>query len=85
MVDRLRNSIKDELAAMKAGQPIDASTGAGTPKTPKTPKRKAKATEEDGSPKKRGRKKKAPEDNGAAQEEGDEDLGLKVEPDNDFV
>ncbi|KAF2656061.1 hypothetical protein K491DRAFT_778326 [Lophiostoma macrostomum CBS 122681] len=63
MVGRLKNALKDDLEALKAGDPIAAEDGVPkgvrTPKTPKTPKtpskRKTKGAEEDGSPKKRGR------------------------------
>lgn len=70
MVDRLKTTLKDELAALKDGTytAVDAAAG-GAPTTPKkpTPKRKTPAKdkdaavdagEQDGSPKKRGRKKK---------------------------
>jgi hypothetical protein len=60
MVDRLKNALKDDLDALKAGHAISEQggvpKGVRTPKTPKTPsKRKTKGADEDGSPKKRGR------------------------------
>lgn len=60
MVHRLKNALKDDLEAMKAGQDIN-NNGNSTHETPKTSKRKSKAGDEDGSPKKRGRKKKCVE------------------------
>jgi hypothetical protein len=82
MIERMRNSVKDDLAAMKAGQPFDAGNVTGTPKTPKTPKRKAKANDDDGAPKKRGRKKKVEEEDAAPVKKGDDDMDVKLEPDN---
>ena len=63
MVGRLKNALKDDLEALKAGAAVGDQAGvpAGVrneniPKTPKTPsKRKSKAADGDGSPKKRGR------------------------------
>ncbi|KAF2743931.1 hypothetical protein M011DRAFT_489451 [Sporormia fimetaria CBS 119925] len=63
MVQRLKDTVKDDLAALKAGQPLPGDAdGDDAPKTPaKTPKRKAVAKDTDGSPKKRGRKPKKQE------------------------
>lgn len=58
MIERLKLSLKDDLAALKAGQSIDTGGGGDATGTSKTQKRKAKAAdiEEDGGPKKKGRK-----------------------------
>lgn len=65
MVERLKTTIKDELEALKAGNPIGDVTPKKTPKS--TPKRKAPAKKDgeadgEGSPKKRSRKKKTDAD-----------------------
>ncbi|KAF2244693.1 hypothetical protein BU26DRAFT_84453 [Trematosphaeria pertusa] len=71
MVDRLKGTLKDELEALKAGDPIGNVTpkkarangngdGDGEKKTPTKRKTKGEANVDgEGSPKKRGRKKKA--------------------------
>ncbi|KAH8727966.1 hypothetical protein GQ44DRAFT_725006 [Phaeosphaeriaceae sp. PMI808] len=68
MVERLKATLKDELEALMAGQPIEGggtSKKTGAPRTPKSAtKRKNKGQEdangeEKASPTKRGRKKKA--------------------------
>jgi hypothetical protein len=73
MVDRLKNTLKTDLEALKAGQPLPAqsdATAKTTPKkagTPRKRKDKGDSAEMDGggddevggSPKKRGRKKEA--------------------------
>ncbi|EUC30661.1 hypothetical protein COCCADRAFT_7333 [Bipolaris zeicola 26-R-13] len=53
MVDRLKGTLKDELAALRGA---DADAGGTTPKKAVTTARKRKA--EDGTPVKQGRKKK---------------------------
>jgi hypothetical protein len=71
MVERLKNTLKDDLEALKAGQAVAVDGAApktpkkakapkdpNEPKTPRTPKRKAATDGEDGTPKKRGRPKK---------------------------
>ncbi|KAF2656062.1 hypothetical protein K491DRAFT_570081, partial [Lophiostoma macrostomum CBS 122681] len=65
MVQRLKDTLKEDLVALKAGQPTatEDSGTVKTPKTPKTPKRKTKAVgDEEGSPKKRGRPAKKDKD-----------------------
>lgn len=54
MLGRLKEAYKDEIAALKAGQPIDLAAAPASPS-----KRKAGAVNEDGTPRKRaGRPKK---------------------------
>lgn len=59
MVDRLKGTLKDELAALRGA---DADAGGTTPKkavtTARKPKAKAEVEAEDGTPVKQGRKKK---------------------------
>lgn len=83
MVARLKGTLKGDLEALQAGQPIaaaadgDGAEGKKTPKKPRTPKRKNKADgedEQDATPKKRGRKKVDAEP--TVQEEGGGDGDL---------
>jgi hypothetical protein len=81
MMDRLKGTLKNELEALKSGQPIDESTPKKSPaKTPR--KRKPKGDADDATPAKRGRKKKSeaevPED-----ADDEEVLGVKAEPVDD--
>ncbi|KAF2735416.1 hypothetical protein EJ04DRAFT_435056 [Polyplosphaeria fusca] len=84
MVGRLKTQYKDEIEAIKAGQPIN-DTAPKTPKKPKTTKRKAQPEEgdEDATPKtKRGRKAKDVNDE-ANVKDGSNGQGcshVKVEP-----
>ncbi|KAL1609717.1 hypothetical protein SLS59_001226 [Nothophoma quercina] len=87
MVGRLKNTLKAELEALKAGQPMpaDGDTPKATPKKTPTP-RKRKGKEDgaeangdaEGSPKKRGRPKKAAEPKPAAAENDEEAVKTEV-------
>ena len=71
----MKNALRAEIDAIKAGEPLPVPTVEGTPKKAGTPrKRKAKEEDEngnkDGSPKKRGRPKK----NAVKTEDQEEDL-----------
>jgi hypothetical protein len=79
MMERLKGTLKNELEALKSGQPIEEGTPkkvAGTPR-----KRKAKAEADEGAtPSKRGRKKKQNEEEVVPEVADDEEvLGVKPE------
>jgi hypothetical protein len=78
MMDRLKGTLKNELEALKSGQPIDESTPKKTPtSTPR--KRKPNGDADDATPAKRGRKKKS--EAGVPENADDEEvLGVKPEP-----
>ncbi|KAF2789338.1 hypothetical protein K505DRAFT_378288 [Melanomma pulvis-pyrius CBS 109.77] len=84
MVTRLKTTVKADLEALRAGQPVaaaangDAAQGKKNSKKPRTPKRKNKANSEDvqdTSPKKRGRKADAEP---TVKEESDENGGWVI-------
>jgi hypothetical protein len=86
MVDRLKTTIKDELEALRAGDPIGDVTPKKTPKS--TPKRKAPAKKDgeadgEGSPKKRGRKKNTSTDVNADAEGKTKEAAGEVKAEDD--
>ncbi|KAH7081543.1 hypothetical protein BKA63DRAFT_599873 [Paraphoma chrysanthemicola] len=90
-INALKRELKGEFESIKAGNPIDGTpkkkgtSGDGTPKST-SKKRKGKTDGEEGenaSPKKRGRPKKNAAAAAEAEEDIDEEMGVKTEPDGD--
>jgi len=81
MIDRLKVTLKDDLEALKAGEPINVES---TPKKPpkltpkrKTPTKASGETDGEGSPKKRGRKKKTDAESPVKTEEANGDVSFE--------
>ncbi|KAH7091256.1 hypothetical protein FB567DRAFT_577172 [Paraphoma chrysanthemicola] len=91
-INALKRELKGEFESIKAGNPIDGTpkkkgaSGDGTPKSTSR-KRKGKTDGEEGenaSPKKRGRPKKNAAATAEAQENVEEDINIKAEPEGEL-